>query len=65
MAVDYLGREMGVGDEVVFMQKNYRNFWKGVIIKITPQTVLISHESTNTCGTETKQGHDQVIKVIK
>ena len=60
-ALDFLGKELNVGDDVV--QLSYRNLLKGTIKKITPKTLIISHERTNVGGTETKQFHDQVIKI--
>ena len=60
-AKDFFGNEIKEGDTVAFMQKGYRNLMTGQVISITPQTVLISHESTNTGSTETRQGHSQVI----
>jgi hypothetical protein len=63
MTKDYLGQEINVGDPVIFVQLNYRNFLKGTITKITEKTVLISHPKTNTCSTETKQYPDQVINI--
>ena len=65
MAKDYVGNEIEVGDTVVFVQLGYRNFWEGIIAKITPKTLLIDHERTNTCSTQTKQFHNQVIKYDK
>jgi len=62
-ALDFLGKELNVGDDVVFVQLSYRNLLKGTIKKITPKTLIISHERTNVGGTETKQFHDQVIKI--
>jgi len=63
---DYVGNEMSVGDGVVFVQKGYRNFWRGVIDRISPSgaTIWIKHERTNTEGTETKQSPCQVMKVL-
>ena len=61
--LDFLGKELNVGDDVVFVQLSYRNLLKGTIKKITPKTVIISHERTNVGGTETKQFHNQVIKI--
>lgn len=61
--VDFLGRELNVGDEVVFLQIGYRNLLHGTITKITPQKVVIKHEPTNVCSTETIQHHQQVIKI--
>ena len=61
---DFLGNELNVGDNVVFMQKSYRNFMKGKIIRITTCTVIVQHDETNVCSTETKQTGDQVIKIV-
>jgi len=63
VVLDFLGKELNVGDDVVFVQLSYRNLLKGTIKKITPKTVIISHERTNVGGTETKQFHNQVIKI--
>lgn len=60
---DFLHNELQVGDTVVFVQLGYRNLLKGEIINITPKTILIKHEETNTCSTETKQTGSQVIKI--
>ena len=64
-AEDYLGKSLCVGDYVVFAQKNYRNFCVGQIEKVTPKTVLIKHPKTNIYRTETRQDHEQVIKITK
>lgn len=63
MAKDFLGQELHVGDSVVFVQLGYRNLWFGTISKLTEKTALISHKETNTCSTETKQFHNQLIRV--
>ena len=60
---DFLGYELNIGDDVVFMQKEYRSLMRGRIIKITKCMVVVEHEKTNVCSTETKQFHDQVIKI--
>lgn len=62
-SVDFLGQEMSEGDEVVFMQLNYRNLMKGKIIGITPHKVKISHGKTNVGGTVSYQDKLQVIKI--
>jgi len=62
---DFLGNCLEVGDEVVFVQLGYRNLMKGVVEKIMPKTILIKHQKTNTCSTETKQFANQVIKINK
>ena len=61
---DFLGNELNVGDDVVIMQKSYRNFIKGKIIRITTCTVIVQHAKTNVGDTETKQTGDQVIKIV-
>lgn len=60
---DFLGNELQVGDNVVFVQLGYRNLCKGVISKMTPKTIMITHTMTNTCSTETKQFPNQVVKI--
>ena len=60
---DFLGNELNIGDEVVFVQLGYRNLLKGHITKMTEKTILISHDKTNTCSTETKQTPSQVVKI--
>lgn len=62
---DFLGNVIEVGDEVVFMQKNYRNFWRGKIKSISKQKCVIVHDETNTCSKQTIQFHDQVIVDVK
>jgi hypothetical protein len=56
MAVDFLGNEIKVGDTVVYVEKGYRNFEVGKIVRITDKTVLIDNK-----GKTTKQFHHQVI----
>lgn len=60
---DFLGNTLDIGDNVVFVQLNYRNFYKGVIEKITDKTLLIKHEEDNLGRKFTKQAHNQVIKI--
>ena len=64
MAKDFLGKEINIGDTVVFMQLKYRNLMKGVIASLSNKKAKILHEKTNTCSTESIQFHDQMI-VIK
>jgi hypothetical protein len=63
MAKDFLGRELEIGDEVVFMQIHYRGLMKGTIKKLSPKKATIEHEKTNLCSTESVQFHDQLIKI--
>jgi len=55
MAVDFLGQELNVGDDIVFVEKNYRQFKKGKIIKITAKMLETD--------THFRQFHNQVIKI--
>ncbi len=61
--LDFLGQDIHIGSKVIFVQLGYRNLLTGTVTKITPKTLIISHDMTNTCGTETKQFHDQVIVI--
>lgn len=65
MANDFLGNDLKEGDEVVFMQCGYRNFLRGKIKKLSEKTAIITHKETNTCSKETKQFHNQLIKVFQ
>jgi hypothetical protein len=60
MAQDFLGNVLEVGDTVVFTQLGYRNFSKGVLLKLTPKTLIVACAITHR---EVKQFHDQVIKL--
>ena len=62
-ARDFLGNELNIDDQVVFVQLGYRNLLKGVIKRITPKMVIIEHGRTNVGGRETKQYHEQVVKI--
>lgn len=62
---DFLGNELEVGDEVVFMQINYRSLVKGVVDRFTPQKVWIWHEKLNIGGKETLQDPSQVVKICQ
>lgn len=61
---DFLGRDLKVGDEVVFVQLDYRNLLKGKIKSMTAKTILIGHAKTNVCSKETKQTPAQVVKIM-
>jgi len=63
MAQDFLGNELNVGDDVVFMRLNYRSFAKGTIRSLTPKMAHITHEYLSGSGTESKQFHDQIVKI--
>ena len=65
MAKDFLGKELEVGDHVVFVQLGYRNLMKGKVLKLTPKMVYVKHKETNTGSTITKQSHEQLVKIEK
>jgi len=65
--LDYMGKEMSVGDTVVFVAPKYRHFAKATITKITEKTVFLEYMNTWNYGGDgykksCKQSGDQVIK---
>lgn len=65
---DYLGQELSVEDEVIFIPPNYREFQKAKIIRFTPQFVIIEYNNTWNYGPsghliEMKQECHQLIKI--
>ena len=63
---DFLGNELNVGDEVIYVEKGYRNFAKGRISRITPnQTVILDiiHPNIANYATTLKQTGSQLIKI--
>ena len=60
---DFLGNVLKVGDEVVFMQINYRSLMRGTIIKLSEKKATISHEETNTYKTKSIQFYNQIVKI--
>lgn len=65
---DFLGNVINMNDEVVFMQTGYRNFMRGIVVKMTDKTLQIEHQHPGISSahmTTTKQFYDQVVKVIK
>jgi hypothetical protein len=58
---DFLGQELKVGDEVVFMELGYRNLLRGKIVKINVKTLLIEHGES--WRRETKQTSEQVVRI--
>lgn len=60
-AKDFLDNSIKIGDTVVFMRLNYRNFVKGTVTHITEKTLQINHNFHYT----TKQFHNQVIVINK
>jgi hypothetical protein len=60
---DYLGKEINIGDTVVFMQIGYRGLMKGTIVSMAEKKAKIKHEKTNIGRTESIQFYGQMIKI--
>jgi len=63
VAKDFLGKEIKVGDEVVFCQVGYREFRRAFIMKITPKTVFLSYKNKPESSNWHRQLHEQVVKL--
>lgn len=62
---DFLGNELNIGDEVVYMCLGYRSLNKGFINKMSAKTIWISHTKILNPRTLIKQTPDQVVKIPK
>lgn len=60
---DFLGKELEVGDRVVFMQINYRNLLIGCIDKLTPKMVRLQFQEAGRIKT-CIQDPRQVVKIF-
>lgn len=58
---DFLGKELNVGDHIVFARKHYRELSRGVIGRFTAKYVVINLEN----GDEFKQTPKQVVKIVE
>ena len=65
MPKDFLNNDIFVGDEVVFMELNYRNLMKGTVKRITPKMVVIEYNNYDNRKTESKQLFNQVVNITK
>ena len=63
MPKDFLEKELAVGDEVVFMQVNYRNLLKGTIVSLGAKKATIKHPRQNVGNTVSIQFYEQIIKI--
>ncbi len=63
MKTDYLGKELNIGDTVVFMQIGYRGLMKGIIISMSAKKAKLIHPPTNTYKKESIQFYNQMIKI--
>lgn len=63
---DYLGQELAIGDEVIFITPNYRTFTKAVVIGFTKMYVRIEFRWLGRRDAENcLQSPEQLIKVPK
>ncbi len=67
MKHDFLGNELKIGDDVVFITPGYRDLSKGTIISETPNYFQIQRHTTDPHGhfDKIKQTPDQLIKIQK
>ena len=61
---DYLGNELEIGDEVIGVLPNYREFVRGFVIAFTPQRVRIQFQK-GISGRTLLQDPSQLIVVDK
>jgi hypothetical protein len=62
-AKDFLGNDINVGDEVVYMRVGYRSLHKGFIMRITARLVFMHHQKNPDRYYWDKQAHNQVVKI--
>jgi hypothetical protein len=43
--LDFLGNKICDGDEIIFIERDYRNFMKGVVIKLSTKKATIEYVS--------------------
>lgn len=62
---DFLGQEIKIGDEVIFIEKDYRNLKIGRIKSASDKMLVVEYERSyyGHGGTEMKQYHNQVVKI--
>jgi len=48
--IDYFGRELNIGDEVVFMSIKYRTLVRGYIVKLSDKKATIEHPDDSSNG---------------
>ena len=63
-ATDFLGRELCVGDEVVFMMVSYRELIRANVTKVTAHKVALEwRRGDSDRATRTTQLHSQVVRI--
>ena len=45
--VDFLDREVNVGDEVIITEPRYHNLVRGLIVKFTPKGIKVKYKPFN------------------
>ena len=60
---DFLGKELEVGDRVVFMEINYRNLLVGCVENLTPKKVRLQFQERGRLKT-CLQDPKQVVKIL-
>lgn len=63
MQVDFLGNELNIGDEVVFMRVEYRNLMRGVIKSMGTVKGTIEHTPDYRNRSTTMQFFNQMVKI--
>jgi hypothetical protein len=58
---DFLGRELQVGDYVIYQKQSYRGYNLAKVIKFTPQKVRVKYGDSKYC--ELLQAPEQLVKV--
>lgn len=59
---DFLGNPLEVGDEVVCIQKDYKNLVKACVVKITAKTIFVEYMHQRRIA-DVKRTSDQVVKI--
>lgn len=60
---DYFGNELQIGDKIVMIEPNYRNFVTGKILKFTPKNIQVEYISSTGYPHNILQQPQQLIKV--
>jgi hypothetical protein len=58
--LDILGRELAVGDRVVYADGPYSDLEIGIVVKLTPKMVRVKHEKS---GNETVRPSNNLTKI--
>ena len=62
--IDFLGKEVQVGDEVIIVEPHYHNLIRGLIVKFTPKGVKVNYRPfARSYDKETFVGNGGFVKV--